>query len=309
MSLAQDALLERLASQGCPARIVSAKHLADLQEAIEVRHRQGLLDEEFYHERLTFFQFCPPHDLPDARSLIVLAYRDPLLRFTFRWQGRTVVVSVPPTYLHAAPKEKKIEDLLADELAKTGHRLGAALLPEKLLAVCSGLAAYGRNNVTYVKGMGSYQRPVVFFSDLPCEDDEWGKPQSMELCARCTACARACPTGAISGDRFLLHAERCITFWNEKPPSVSFPSWMDPAWHNCLVGCMLCQTACPENRGLLVQADSEVEFSEEETGLLLEGTEPERLAPALVAKLQATDLLNNVDSFARNLGVLLRRDA
>lgn len=308
MNLAHDALLERLASQGFPARIVSIRHLADLRDAIEARHQEGSLDEEFYRERLTSFQFCPPDDLPGARSLIVLAYRDPLVRFTFRWKGQPVVVSVPPTYLHAVQKEKQIESLLAEELARTGHRLAPALLPEKLLSVRCGLAAYGRNNITFVEGMGSYQRPVVFYSDLPCEDDEWSEPRAMELCGRCTACARACPTGAISGDRFLLHAERCITFWNEKRPAVSFPTWMDPAWHNCLVGCMLCQTACPENRGLLVQAGSEVEFSEEETGLLLEETEPERLAPALVAKLRATDLLATVDSFPRNLGVLLRRD-
>jgi epoxyqueuosine reductase len=298
-------LLDRLESSGYAGRIVSVGRLAELQAAVEAQHRQGLLDEEFYQERLTFFQFYPPDDLPEARSLIVVTFRDPLMRFGFHWQGRVVAADVPPTYIHGAQKRKRAAELLSGVLAESGHRLVPALVPQKLLTACSGLGRYGRNNITYVPGMGSYQRPAAFFSDLPCEADEWGEPQTLERCDRCTACARACPSGAIAADRFLLHAERCLTYWNEKPPAVAFPAWIDPGWHNCLVGCMHCQAACPENRGLLERQENGIEFSEEETGLLLAGLAPADLPAELVDKLREWDLLDMADTLPRNLGVLV----
>ena len=119
-------------------------------------------------------------------------------------------------------------------------------MPEKLLAVRSGLARYGKNNITYVPGMGSLHRLAVFVSDLPCVEDNWGEVKTLKTCDGCTACMDACPTGAIVSDRFLIHAERCITFHNERIEE--FPEWLDSSWHNCLVGCLRCQWVCPENR-------------------------------------------------------------
>ena len=119
---------------------------------------------------------------------------------------------------------------------------------KSFLAVRSGLAAYGRNNVTYVTGLGSFHRLSAFYSDMPCDGDEWHELRLLDRCVKCRLCHRLCPTGAIARDRFLLHAERCIVFHNEKPWTVPFPAWLDPAWHNCLVGCLLCQAKCPENR-------------------------------------------------------------
>jgi epoxyqueuosine reductase len=298
-------VLDRLAAEGIPGRIVSIRRLRDLQAAIEAQVRQGLIDEQFFQERLTFFQYHPPDDLPDARSLIIVALRDPRVRFTFHWQGQPVPVYVPPTYLNASRKEERVQDLLAEVLGETGHRLAPAQVPEKLLSVCSGLARYGRNNITYVEGMGSYNIPAAFFTDLACEADEWQQPEALDLCDRCTACMRACPTGAIARDRFLLRAERCITFWNEKPPEVAFPAWMDPAWHNCLVGCMHCQLACPENRAVGLVDEQGAEFSEEETGLLLAGTPLAELPLALTRKLAEWDHLYELDLLPRNLKVLL----
>ena len=46
-----------------------------------------------------------------------------------------------------------------------------------------------------------------------------------------------CPTKAIRQDRFLISAEQCLTFFNEKPDD--FPEWVNPVWHNCLIGCMI----------------------------------------------------------------------
>jgi epoxyqueuosine reductase len=298
-------LLHQLEKRGYHGRVVSIRHLHDMREAIEGGYRQGFLDREFYQERLTGFVFEPPEDMPEARSLIVVTRRDPQVRFIFNWRGERIPLVVPPTYLHWQEKDEQVERILAELLEPQGYRVVQAVVPKKLLAVHSGLAAYGKNNITYVAGLGSFHRLVVFCSDLPCEQDEWGELRMMERCEHCQACVRSCPTGAIVQERFMLRAERCITFWNEKPGQVDFPEWMEPSWHNCLVGCMHCQRICPENMGRLSRYEEDVEFSAEETAVLLGGIPLAELPGMLVEKLERWDLLDLLDILPRNLKVLL----
>jgi epoxyqueuosine reductase len=153
-------LLCRLEEEGYRGRVVPVEHLRDLQEEIEERHRQGFFDEEFYQECLTGFRFSPPDDLPEARSLIVVAIPQPQIRFTFMWNGEAIPLVVPPIYLHWRETDQQVEDALAEMLKPEGYRVAQANLPKKLLAVQSGLAVYGKNNVTYVAGLGSFHRLV-----------------------------------------------------------------------------------------------------------------------------------------------------
>ena len=183
--------------------------------------------------------------------------------------------------------------------------MAPAEVPKKLLAVRSGLAAYGRNNITYVSGMGSFHRLVAFISDLPCNRDEWRAPRVMERCSRCGACLRNCPTGAISDDRFLLHVERCISLHNEEPARVPFPEWIDPSWHNSLVGCMLCQKVCPQNKELVNWVKDGPQFSEQETAPVLQGIPLDRLPDETAAKWKNLSLDEGYDIYPRNLRALL----
>jgi epoxyqueuosine reductase len=146
------------------------------------------------------------------------------------------------------------------------------------------LAEYGKNNIAYVKGMGSFFRLTAFYSDLPSQEDTWIEHQTMERCHNCSACLKSCPTKAISSKRFLLHAERCLTFHNESQRD--FPSWLDPAWHHCLVGCMRCQIICPENKAFRDWTEDREAFSEAETTLLLDGLQTEELPARTVKKIE-----------------------
>jgi len=298
-------LLQHLHARGYRGGILSGQRLVDLQQDIEALHGEGLFDPEFYEERLASFEFQLPEGLPDALSIFAVAVPDPQVRVTFTRGGRALPVIVPPTYLHWHAVDKRVEDALTEILAPSGHHAALANLPKKLTAVRSGLAAYGKNNVTYVPGMGSFHRLVVLWADVPVDEDHWRDLRMMDACQKCQACQRACPTGAIDPDRFLLHAERCLTFLNEKPPDVPFPDWVDPAWHNCLVGCMRCQRACPENREVRDWVVGDEVFSEEETQLLLDGVTPEHLPPQTVAKLERLDLIELLELFPRNLTALL----
>ena len=300
-------LMQHLERRGYVGRVVSIRRLDDLRESIAAHQRGGAFDAEFYKERLAWFDFSPPAALPEARSLIVMAVKQPQVRVTFTWQGRPVPTLVPPTYLHGQETDRQMHDSLAEVLGPAGYRAVPAALPEKLLAVHSGLAAYGRNNITYVAGLGSFHRPAAFYSDLPCDEGDWQPVRMLERCEDCRACLRRCPTGAISAERFLLHAERCIVYHNEKPGAVPFPAWLEPAWHNCLVGCMHCQTVCPENKAVAGWIEDGPAFSAEETELLAAGTPPDQLPAALVHKLRESDLLDMVDILPRNMKVLLDR--
>jgi len=298
-------LFSQLKERGYKGRIVSIQHLGDLQEEIEGRYRQGLFDEEFYQEWLTGFAFSPPDSLPEARSMIVVAVPQPQTRVTFTWDGEPVRFIIPPTYFEQRT-ENRVRELLARVLEPAGYRVAEAVLPKKLLAVRSGLAAYGKNNISYVPGMGSFHGLVAVYSDLSAQEDNWREPQMMESCQNCSACLRHCPVGAITSERFLLRAERCITFHNEKPGDVPFPAWIDPSWHNCLVGCLHCQRVCPQNREFLHWVEERVEFSQEETALLLQGVALDQLPPATAKKLEQSDAVELLDVLPRNLGVLLK---
>ena len=130
----------------------------------------------------------------------------------------------------------------------------------------------------------------------------------MERCETCHACQFNCPTGAIPSDRFLLRAQKCIVYHNEKPGNIPFPSWIDPTWHNCVVGCLHCQKICPENRDFLQWIEGNTEFSEEETTLLVDGVPQERLLKATIQKLEQLDLTEYFSSLARNLSVFFQND-
>ena len=298
--------LEERDYKGC---IASIQHLRDLQEEIEGRHREGLFDEEFYQEWLAGFTFSPPDSLPGARSLIVVAVPQPQFRVIFTWKGKRVPLIVPPTYLYSRETDKQVEDLLAEILAPAGYHVARATVPKKLLAVRSGLGEYGKNNISYVPGMGSLHRLVAFYSDLPCQEDNWRESQMMEGCQNCYAWLRNCPTDAITSERFLLRAERCITFHSERPGDVAFPAWIDPSWHNCLVGCLRCQGICPENRDFLQWVEEKEGLSQEEITLLLEGTPLDQLPAVTLTKLEQLDFARDEDVsiLSRNLGVFFER--
>lgn len=300
-----NALLAQLAARGYRSRIVDVSHLQDLWEDIEKHRRQGCLGEELYEEHMSGLSFHPPVSLPGARSIIVVAVPQPRIRFTFTWRGQPLALDVPPTYLHGHEAEQHIRDLLAKVLSPRGYQVAPAVLPEKLLVVRSGLGAYGRNSISYVAGLGSFHRPIALYCDAPCPEDHWHDLQMLDRCQNCVACVRACPTGAVAAERFFLQAERCLTLHNERPADVPFPSWLDPAWHNCLVGCLHCQRICPENRVVWSWVVEGAAFTEEETAFLQEGVSIEQLPATTMEKLKQSDLAQLLEVLPRNLSVLL----
>jgi epoxyqueuosine reductase len=298
-------LFLRLAEQGYRGRIVSIEHLSELRNEIKNAYNEGLFDDEFYRLRLTIFDFKTPQTLPDLKSLIVVAVPRPQAQATFTFAGKEKTLILPPTYVAYQRTTNRVAEILTDVFKEKGYRIAGTKLPLKLLAVRSGLAEYGMNNITYVSGMGSFLQLVAFYSDLPCIKDTWREKQMMKLCQKCQACRRAYPTAAISSDRFLLHAERCISYHNERKGDVPFPSWIDPSWHNCLYGCLHCQRVCPVDKPFLNWVGEKEEFTQEETELLLRGQFSNGLPSLTLEKLKRLDLADSdsLDNLPRNLSV------
>jgi epoxyqueuosine reductase len=241
--------------------------------------------------------------LPEAKSIIITTAPQPQQRVCFDFKGNSHHFTIPPTY--SCKTDAIIEKTLSNVLKPQGFTIKSARLPQKLLAVRCGLAQYGKNNIAYIEGMGSFHRLRVFLSDLPPVEDKWLELKSMEKCNKCSACIKKCPTSAIVPDRFLIRAERCLTFHNERKGP--FPAWLKPSSHNCWIGCMVCQLVCPENKKFYNCFEETEHFTEKETDLILKGMPKSRLPRTTVNKPRRIDLLEDLDLLPRNLDVLLKQ--
>lgn len=299
---------EQLKSADFRTVFVSTQHLPELSADFEKLLEEKKLNADFYDEIVSRYglqwQFELPADFPEARSIIVTAAPQPKTSLEFIFAGQKHYAIIPPTYIYDT--DQQVTDTVSPILEKQGYQMKTALLPAKLLAVRSGLAKYGRNNITYIEGWGSYHRLRAFFSDMPCDDDHWQEPASMDLCDTCTMCVKKCPTKAILQDRFLVNAGRCLTFFNEKADD--FPEWLNPDWHNCLIGCMICQDVCPANKEHTAWIIPGGDFSEEETGMILDGIPREKLPVTAAEKLRKVRMLEEYGLLRRNLRALIERN-
>jgi epoxyqueuosine reductase len=294
-----------LIRQDLRGKIVSITHVRELQQEIDTLHKKNLLDKELYNAYLASFEFECQQKVANARSLIIVSVPQPQVRVMFDREDQSFPVIIPPTY--SLSTDQQAADLLEAYFEPRGYKLQKVRLPEKLLAVRSGLAQYGKNNITYVAGMGSFHRPVVFVSDAPCAEDSWREPSVLDICEECNACAKACPTDAIGSERFQLHAERCLTFHNERRND--FPEWLSPSWHNSLVGCMICQKVCPANKEFVKWIEAGATFSIAETDLILNGASEQRLPRETIEKLKKLGIMEYSNVLPRNLRALIEKSS
>ena len=298
-------LKEILRQYGYESRAVAINRLEEMRDDIEQSRRRGQISSLFYKERLKSFIFHPPSGFSKATNIIVAAFPQSQILIRFHWKRDALSVLLPPTYIYS-PNERLLK-YLSNLLGPEGYRVAKTILPIKLLAVRSGLGAYGRNNLCYVGKMGSFCRLMAFYTDAPIPSDEWSKPVLMDECRSCSACARACPTGAITFDRFLLRAEQCLTFLNERPDP--FPPGLASAWHHCLFGCMRCQNVCPRNWEFTHKLeDSKFCFSDKETKMILASVPFGRIPASTQKKLKGFCLAGDYSLLSRNLTVLLDKE-
>jgi len=297
------ALARALSREGIRHAFAPSGVSRDLWEEVSDIHVSGLLADDLYGEYQEYWRFVPPEGMGEPRTFIAVAWPSPLARIRFEMDEGSLDALVPPTYISSAGRTRCL-DTARSVLQPAGYGVEWARAPVKLLAERTGLACYGRNNIAYVNGLGSYVRLGVLCTDADLRSEPLGADHAfMEECAKCRACVRACPTGCIPKDGTVIDAAHCLTQANENEGA--WPSWVAAEAHNSLVGCMRCQEICPVNRA---QAGREpelvAEFDRQETAVILQGLQTDRLPDVLRAKLAALDLDEYSSVLGRNLRAL-----
>lgn len=293
-------------------RVMSTKHLRELKNDFETLDIEGRVSKNSVFR--SYIKQQQPHHLPDsladAKSVIVLAVFVPLMKADFHHQGTTHEILVPHYYDDGITEDQLKNTILNRIIGNQEYRVVNAKMHVllKRLAVRTGLGKYGRNNLCYVDGMGSFLRLFAFFTDFEFDEDNWNEIEMMEHCTDCNVCLKQCPTASISEDNFVINVERCLSLYNEVPGG--FPNWVDSDSHNALMGCMRCQLPCPGNREVVKKTQKLYPVSEQETKKILDGCPDDELIHSLSKKLRMFTPESASYFFpviSRNLQVLLRK--
>ena len=282
--------------------------LDEVRRSFERRRESGEIEAGFYRDNLAAFTFLEGVSLKKPCSIILVAVPKPAHVLVFTSGEKKIETILPPTYVRYRKTFADVRDDLAEALAGSGFHVELLNAPLKALANRLGLLSYGRNNVGYIEGLGSYFQLVGLVSDLPLTEGS-SSPRPAETllarCQKCRICAAACPTGAIEKERILLHAEKCYTLFSESPNPI--PENLKPPSPKCLIGCLRCQELCPEDKDLL-RHENAASFDAEETQAFL-GTKPAADGPAFdraQKKFQELGMTEGLPVFRRNLKRLLQ---
>lgn len=263
-----------------------------------------------FRDQVAKLSFRIPADFPAARSVVVVAAFAKSMYVRFTVAGTQVRVLVPPQYYAADLNAAKLRGIVQQEIIKNANSRVVDVsesVPLKLLAARSGLGLYGKNNLIFVDGMGSYNLLYAFLTDHAFTEDNWAQLSLLGHCRRCDRCDRSCPTSSLMEGVLPINIDRCVTLYNEQPGA--FPSWMLRSSHTALMGCIRCQDSCPENSGYVQLSEMLEDVSEDETRKILAGTVDDGLLKSLQRKLRQFPAVASRETFpilTRNLSVLTR---
>jgi len=119
----------------------------------------------------------------------------------------------------------------------------SSALPEVELAIKAGLGVRGKHNLLITEEYGSW----VFLGEIVSSAKLTGNCQlSTVNCTQCSACVRACPTGALGEWGF--NKAKCLSFITQRKGVLSPEEEALLREAGSVWGCDLCQEACPHNR-------------------------------------------------------------
>lgn len=296
-----DKIKKTITARNWKIKIIPIEYLNKLKNSIEKTINE-INDKNF----IDYLKNCYDFKIEDAtnsnKSVIIIAIPSPKININIKWENIEKEIIVPPAYNNMNTAIDDAESLLSNIMNKENYFIRRDKIPEKLIAVHSGLGQYGRNNICYIKGMGSFFGLITFISNIEPRDFTWNDIKIMDSCSNCSICLNRCPTGAIKKDSILIDAYKCLTYFNEKPETL--PSWINDTAHNSLVGCFLCQDKCPQNKKFISFCEY-YSLNENELMEILNTNEFKKLNTALQLKLKNIGMDTYFNVFSRNLKVLL----
>lgn len=138
---------------------------------------------------------------------------------------------------------QKLAQRMEEAIGPFGYRVFSDSAPvmEVEFAQKSGLGWRGKHTLLLSR-QGSWRFLGEIYTDLPLP---LTAPEK-EHCGSCSACIRACPTGAITAP-YELDARLCISYLTIELPG-AIPEALRPLIGNRIYGCDDCQLCCPWNR-------------------------------------------------------------
>lgn len=148
---------------------------------------------------------------------------------------------------------KKKLNLLADYIGSHHPEINfrvfvdSAPVLDRVWAQKSGLGWIGKNSLLITRKGGSFFFIGHIIINLELD---YSAEQVKDLCANCTRCIDACPTGAIYEAR-KVDARKCLSY-----QSIEFPKLAERSkpelYQDWIFGCDICQDVCPWNLKFMV---------------------------------------------------------
>jgi epoxyqueuosine reductase len=284
----------------------SVNHIDEVKNWFDKLKRENKIsDNKTFRSYIDNFIFNPQEVMKGAKSLIILSLPQKTLSILFNYKNEKYEILIPSGYSDDGVKFTDLKDQVMKEIVKdpTKRIEEKVRLPLKTLSVRSGLAEYGKNNITYVDGYGSYHQLIGFYTDKELEDN-WGPLKTLRECNGCTICVKKCPTNCFREDNFVIDIGKCISLYNELPDPI--PEWMSPHVHNTIVGCLKCQWDCPANIEANKRFERIAEISNEETEFILSVGKDEAMKKTIIDKLSSKfPYINDMGYVSRNLRLVL----
>lgn len=287
-------------------RTFSVDHIGEVKDWFDnLKKENKISDDKTFHSYIDNFVFKPETIMPGAKSFIIISLPQKVLALIVNYKNNKYEILIPAGYSDDGVKFTDLKDRLMNDIIKDPSKklLEKVRLPLKTLSVKSGLAEYGKNNITYVDGYGSYHQLIGFYTDKAL-DDNWGPLKLLRECKGCSVCINNCPTKCFRDDNFVIDVGKCLPLYNELPDPT--PDWIDPKAHNALVGCIKCQWDCPANAEANKKTERFAELTHEETEFLLNKGANEDIKKNIVAKLSSKfPYINDIDYVSRNFKLVM----
>ena len=242
----------------CAVGVTDAEPFVEAESAAASRTAEGLLDGlSWWSPMRAHASADPRRAMPDARSVIALAFPHPLpdshsppVRGSGGEdspggdgpRGRIAAYALGRDY-HDALLERMqpLLSMLRDRGYDAKTYLDHGWMLDRAAAARAGLGWLGKNTNLLVPGAGSYVLLAEIVTSAALHPDQPLK----KSCGSCDACLRVCPTGALVKPG-VLDNRRCISFWTIEHRGV-IPREIRPLIGEWIFGCDLCQEICPVN--------------------------------------------------------------